>query len=139
MYGPSSTQLVKRIEQREVQGFTSTHVLTDVAHRLMTLEAIKVFGWPAAQIAVRLRRHRHEIPKLKVYLQAMAQIPDLGIRVLPINQPLVEAATLLAQQHELLTGDALIVAVMREHGLVHLASHDSDFDRVAGLTRYAPA
>jgi predicted nucleic acid-binding protein len=39
----------------------------------------------------------------------------------------------------LLTGDALIVAVMQAHGLSHLASNDTDFDRVPGLTRYAPA
>ncbi|MBW3540208.1 MAG: PIN domain-containing protein [Planctomycetes bacterium] len=38
-----------------------------------------------------------------------------------------------------LTNDALVVAVMQAHGLPDLASHDADFDRVAGLTRYAPA
>ena len=35
--------------------------------------------------------------------------------------------------------DALAVAVMRGHGLTLLASHDADFDRVPGITRYAPA
>jgi predicted nucleic acid-binding protein len=38
-----------------------------------------------------------------------------------------------------LSGDALVVAVMRENGLAHLASHDADFDGVPGLTRYSPA
>jgi predicted nucleic acid-binding protein len=50
----------------------------------------------------------------------------------------VETATLLSHQYELLTGDALIVAVMRQHGLTNLASADDDFDRVPGITRYAP-
>jgi len=27
---------------------------------------------------------------------------------------------------------------MQHHRLIHLASHDADFDTVAGLTRYAP-
>lgn len=63
----------------------------------------------------------------------------LAIQVLPVSLPLVEAATLLSEQYELLTGDALIVAVMQNHGLSNLASHDADFDRVPGLTRYAPA
>jgi predicted nucleic acid-binding protein len=138
-YGAACTQLIKRIEQRELRGFTSTHVLADVAHRLMTLEAISLFGWSPARIAVQLRRHRREIPKLDAHVQAIARIPLLAIQVLPTSLPLLEAATLLSKQHELLTGDALIVAVMREHGLVHLASHDADFDRVPGLTRYAPA
>ena len=39
----------------------------------------------------------------------------------------------------LLSNDALIVAVMQANGLTRLASHDADFDRVPGLTRYAPA
>jgi hypothetical protein len=30
-------------------------------------------------------------------------------------------------------------AMMRDHGLISLASNDSDFDRVPGITRYAPA
>ena len=34
--------------------------------------------------------------------------------------------------------DALIVGVMLAHGLTRLASSDADFDRVPGLTRYAP-
>jgi predicted nucleic acid-binding protein len=33
---------------------------------------------------------------------------------------------------------SLIVAVMQQHGLTALASHDADFDRVPGITRHAP-
>jgi predicted nucleic acid-binding protein len=44
-YGAACTQLVKRAEQGQHQGFTSAHVLSDVAHRVMTLEAIDRFGW----------------------------------------------------------------------------------------------
>ena len=137
-YGAACTQLVKQVEQRQLHGFTSTHVLADVAHRLMTLEAISLLGWPPAGIAARLRKHHAEIPKLQVDLQAVARIPLLGIQVLPITQPLVEAAPLLSRQYELLTGDALLVSLMQANGLTNLASNDSDFDRVPGITRYAP-
>jgi predicted nucleic acid-binding protein len=129
---------VKRIEHQHATGFISTHVLSEVAHRLMTLEAIDRFGWPTAGIAARLRKHRSEIPKLTLYIQAVAQIPLLGIQTVAITPPLVEAATLTSQQFELLTGDALVVAVMQAHGLVHLANNDADFDRVTWLTRYEP-
>lgn len=138
-YGAACTQLVRRVEQGQLQGFTSTHVLADVAHRLMTVEAMQMFGWPPARIAVQLRRHRQEIPKLKVYLEAIARIPFLALCVLPVTQPLVEAATVLSQQLGLLTGDVLIVAVMQNHGLTNLTSNDSDFDAVPSLTRYGPA
>jgi predicted nucleic acid-binding protein len=138
-YGTACTELIKRIEQERLRGFISTHVLADVAHRLMTLEAIKTFGWSPARIAVQLRRHHQEIPKLGVYREAVARVPLLHVQVLPVDRASVEAATGLSQTHELLTGDALIVAIMRQHGIAAIASNDSDFDRVEGLTRYAPA
>jgi predicted nucleic acid-binding protein len=34
--GPSSKQLIQRIENHELAGFTSTHVLSEAAHHLMT-------------------------------------------------------------------------------------------------------
>jgi predicted nucleic acid-binding protein len=137
-YGAACTQLVERIERQEVQGFTSAHCVADVAHRLMTIEAMNLLGWPVAGLAARLRRNRSEIPKLALYQQAVGKLPLLGIKVLRVSEHHVLQATQFSQQHELLTGDALIVSVMRHEGLTQLASRDADFDRVAGLTRYAP-
>jgi predicted nucleic acid-binding protein len=137
-YGAACTQLLKRIELRQLIGVTSAHVLGDVAQRLMTLEAISVLGWPLAGIAARLRKHHVEIPRLSVYRQAIARIPLLGVQVLPLTFDLVEAGTMLSEQYQLLTGDALVVAVMQANGLTNIASNDADFDRVPGLTRDAP-
>ena len=44
----------------------------------------------------------------------------------------------ICQQTGLLINDALIVALMQANRLTKLASHDADFDRVPGITRYAP-
>jgi predicted nucleic acid-binding protein len=137
-YGPACAQLIQRVEQQDVRGFASTHGLADIAHRLMTVEAIQLFGWPIAGITARLRKHRGEIPKLTVYSQSLASLPRLQIQVVPVTQTLVEAATSLSRKHELLTGDALVVAVMQQQGLTNIASMDADFDRVPGVMRYAP-
>ena len=44
---------------------------------------------------------------------------------------------------DLAAGDAVLVdantAIMQSSGLTKIASNDPDFDRVPGLTRYAPA
>ena len=137
-YGVASTRLVQQIEQGALSGFTSTDVLADVAHRLMTLEAIAINGWPYAGIAARLRKHHRSIATLTIFRQAITSLPQLNIQVIPVTQSLLEAATLASQQFELLTGDALVVAVMQAHGLTHLASNHADFDRVPWLTRYGP-
>jgi predicted nucleic acid-binding protein len=137
-FGAACTQLVKRIEQHQLSGCISTHVLTDVGHRLMTLEALDRFGWPAAGVAARLRKHHSEIPGLHAHAQAIARVPLLGLQVLAVTSQIVEAATVASQQYELLMGDSLIVAFMQAHGLTNIASNDRDFDRVSGLTRFAP-
>jgi len=138
-YGLTCTALLDRIERQEVQGFTSSHVLSDTVHRVMTLEACDRFGWPAQGIANRLRRHPGEVQQLLIPRRAVDEIQIAGVTVLPVTASLVSQAVDLSRQHGLLSGDALVVAVMRDHGLTQLASLDDDFDRVPGLTRYSPA
>ncbi len=53
--GPACSQLLQRIENQELLGFTSVHLLAEVAHKLMTVQANKLFGWPFAGMANRSR------------------------------------------------------------------------------------
>jgi predicted nucleic acid-binding protein len=138
-YGAACTRLIERIEQADLRGFISAEVLSDAAHRLMTIEAMQRFGWPMTGLAARLRKHHSEIAKLTSFQQAIERVPQLGIHAWDVTLDLVLSAAKISQQHELLSGDALVVAVMQSHGLTALASNDTDFDRVPGLTRYAPA
>ena len=61
-----------------------------------------------------------------------------GVHVLFVTQPNVLLAGDLSRQHGLLSGDALIVAIMQANNLTTLASNDTDFDRVPGLNRFGP-
>jgi predicted nucleic acid-binding protein len=137
-FGPPSRGLLERIEAGDVKGYTSTHVLHDVAHRLMTLEACQTFGWPYSGIGQRLRRHPLDIQKLHQFRQALDEILAIGVQVLPISAEQVLLAGDLSCTCGLLSGDALILAVMQNHGVTNLASSDADFDRVSELTRYTP-
>ncbi len=136
--GSACTNMLERIERQELLGFTSTHVLSELAHRLMTLEACSTFGWPFTGIAQRLRKHPMQVKSLVRFRQAIQEVPRYRVQLLPIPVLLIDSAAEISQQTGLLHNDALIVAVMQANGLTRLASHDADFDRVAGLTRYAP-
>jgi predicted nucleic acid-binding protein len=138
LWGPASTQLVQRIENQELAAFTSTHVLSEAAHHLMTLEAATHFGW-TSKVVQHLKQQPASIQQLGAFRLAVEKVPQLGIRVLAIPPDMIATAAALSQQYGLLSNDALIVAVMRANGLTNLARHDADFDRVPGLTRYAPA
>lgn len=138
VFGPACTDLLERIEHQELSGFTSTHVLSELAHRLMTLEACTLFRWPFSGIAQRLRQHPAQVQGLTRFRQAIQEVPQYGIQVLTIPSTFIAAAATVSQQTGLLSNDALIVAVMQANGLTHLASNDADFDRVPGISRYVP-
>jgi predicted nucleic acid-binding protein len=138
VFGGACSQLLQRVENQEIQGLTSTHVLTETAHRIMTIEAMGAFTWTLAGIARRLRRHPSRVQQLAGFHNAVARILQSRIQVLTIPVPLVADGTLVSRQTGLLSNDALIVAVMQANSLTKLASNDTDFDRVPGLTRYAP-
>ena len=97
-FGPACQQLVKRIETGEIAGHTSTAVLSELAHRLMTLEAMMRFGW-TSKVVDRLKRNPSSVGQLSRFRQAVARIPQLQIRVLTIPVGLVEAAADISQQH----------------------------------------
>jgi predicted nucleic acid-binding protein len=137
-HGAACTDLVERIERQELTGFTSTHVVSEVAHRLITIEASLRFGRPFAGIAPWLRKHPTEVQQLTRFRQAIQEVPRYRIAVLTIPADLLDQAAAVSQQTGLLHNDSLIVALMRLHGLTNLASADADFDRAPGLTRYAP-
>lgn len=136
--GPPSRSLLERIERGDIKGSVSAHVLNDIAHRLMTLEACQIFGWPYTGIGQRLRKHHAEIGRLVRSRQALDDIIAIGVQVLSVSMPDVLAAADLCRQFGLLSGDALAIAVMRSHKIADIASNDSDFDRVPGVTRYSP-
>lgn len=138
-WGAACAQLLVRIDNQELTGSTSTAVLGELAHRLMTLEAIDVLGWPVAGVGNRLRQNPHEVQKLLRFRSVIDQVLQSNLRVLTIDAPMLATAAALCQQFGLLTNDGLIVTVMQANGLTRIASSDTDFDRVPGLTRYAPA
>ena len=76
--GPACEQLVQRIENQDLAGFTSSHVLSETAHRLMTDEASLRFGWPLTGIARRLRNHPAMLQQLSRFRQAIDEFGDGG-------------------------------------------------------------
>lgn len=132
------TEMLDRVARGEILGISSAAVLSDVSHRLMVLEAAAIVGWTTAGTGRRLRQHPNEIQKLLLFHQAIQDIRTFGIQVLLITYDLVEAAAFICRRNGILSGDALIVASMQNRGLTLLASHDGDFDRVPGITRFGP-
>jgi predicted nucleic acid-binding protein len=138
LFGPAASDFLERIEAQELRGIASTHVVSEVAHRLMTIEAMQAFGLKSAGIALHLGNHPTQVQTLKRFRQAIQEIPLFSVRILTIDPAWLDRAAEISQQTGLLHNDALVIAVLRAQGLTNLASADPDFDRVPGMTRYGP-
>src|SRR6516162_2930733 len=84
-FGPAATDFLERIENQEIHGVTATHIISEVAHRLMTIEAMQAFGWKSAGIALRLRNHPTQVQTLKRFRQAIQEILLFNLRILTID------------------------------------------------------
>jgi predicted nucleic acid-binding protein len=131
-------QLLQRVQNQEIEGHTSAAILSEVAQRLMTIEARTRHGWTAGKVLQRLKQNPHIVQTLTNSEAAVASIIGSRVHIFPVDSALVVAATAVSRQTGLLSNDALMVALMQANGLIKLASNDADLDRVPGLTRYAP-
>ena len=58
VFGPQCQILMDRISKyQDFFAFTSAHILSEVTHQLMVLEASQLFGWPLAGVTRRLQQH----------------------------------------------------------------------------------
>jgi predicted nucleic acid-binding protein len=138
IFGPACNALLRQIENGQLLGFTSTHVIGEVAHRLMLTEATAATGWVQSKVKHRLKQQPNIIGTLTRFRMAIEGILQSKIQVLTIPAALLGNAAVLSQKYGQLTNDALTSALMQAHGLNKIASDDADFDRVPGVTRYAP-
>jgi predicted nucleic acid-binding protein len=139
VFGPACTGLLDRIGRGELAAFTSTHLLLEVCHRLMALEAARLLGKPQGGMAKFLKSHLNEIQRLTSFRQAIEDLCVGQLQILTITPVMVPTIAAVSQQVGLLTNDAAVVAIMQSSGLTRIASNDADFDRLPGITRYAPA
>ena len=89
---PQCRTLLERCERSEVRGATSALVLAEVAHRLMCLEAVAQGLVSPGQVARKLRERPEVAQKLQAHEEATAQIPLMGVEVLPLDLRVLLAA-----------------------------------------------
>ena len=138
VFGAACSQFLNRVYAKDVNAISSSHVISEVAHRLMTIEAIKLMNWPVKGIANRLRMNPAVVKKLGKFVASLQQIASMGVHVVAVDESAILKAAQLSVQYGLLSNDAVVLAVMEVHGLKNVASHDSDLDAIPSIVRYAP-
>jgi len=135
---PQCMRLLDRCVREQVSGVTTIEAVNEACHRLMLLEAVGA-GIISKQSANSLKRKREAVKKLRRYWELTQTIlDDLNLAIIPLDEPRVRRADEIRTRYGLLTNDSMLIAAAREYGIDCIASHDSDFDDIDGITVYKP-
>jgi predicted nucleic acid-binding protein len=129
--------LLRRVETGRISAWSASFAVADALHKVMLAEA-RLRLPDEVNVGRYLQRHPETVRSLVFARAAAAQFAQLPLQLLPLGAHSLVDAMDVSRQHGLLTNDALIVALMERHGLVHLATNDDDFDRVPGITVWKP-
>jgi predicted nucleic acid-binding protein len=131
-------RFLRRCESGEVDGLTSSVVLAEVAHRLMTIEAVASGMVSAGNVVKKLRSKPELVRRLTRYQQQVDKIPLMSVRVHAVDTGTLLRSAEFRSRYGLLVNDSLVLTSAVDHGVTALASADRDFERVEEVQLYSP-
>ncbi len=130
---------LKQCEQGELFGVTGVHVLLEVLHRLMMIEAVEAGLVSSGNVPRKLRERPGVVEQLHDYQAYTEAIPDMGIDIRPLTTDVIEDSLSYRQRYGLLVNDSVTVALAISDGIDALATADEDFRRVDEMATYEPS
>lgn len=131
--------LLDRCGRQEFEAFTGTHVLLEVAHRLMMIEAVDKGLVTPGNVPGKLRRRPELASQLNEYSDAIRFILNTGIYILQVDADILEISANLRAQTGFLVNDSISLAMMRRESIDAIATNDRDFQRVNWLEVHLPS
>jgi len=130
---------LSRCTVEELRAYTSVIAAAETIHRVIVAEAIRRYELPPRKAVTYLKQHPDKVKELREHLKVASEIYRLGVDILPVTHIHLHQSKHVRTTYGLMTNDSLIVAVMQDHKLVHLATNDRDFKRVRGIKVWLPA
>ncbi len=130
-------KLIERCAREELTGVSLFEIVNEATHVLMLGEAFEKH-LISSQKSRLLRQNFRGIQDLTDYWFYTQRILSLNLLLMATNEGFLRTAHVVRQEACLLTNDSMIVSCMREYGISSLATSDTDFERVNGITIYRP-
>jgi predicted nucleic acid-binding protein len=131
-------KLLSRCSEKLISGIITTHVLAEIMHRLMMIEA-RENGWiTAGNPAQQLGQKPERVKILYRYEQSIKNILAIGLRFEPVEKRDFITAMRIQREAGVLTNDALLAAVAERLRVQSIVSADYAFSRVRGIVLYSP-
>ncbi len=137
-FSESCLEILQKVEDGILSGYTSVLVIAEVLHRLMIIEASTKLGIPSKNILQHLKANPEKLTNLTQHIISYELIKKMGIKILPVDTKDISLSIDLKMRYKLFTNDAINLSVMRNNGILLIATNDPDFERVDFITVYKP-
>lgn len=134
---PQCKECLRRCSIEQVTGITLYEVVHEATHTFMLAEG-RSRGLFARQGASYLSAHPEQVKLLTDYWVNTQRLLALNLVVLPMEEKIVIGAQQERFAAGLMTNDSIIVAAMREYGILNIATADAGFDTVGGISVFSP-
>ncbi len=128
---------LERCAREELFGISLFEIVNEATHRFMLAEACSK-RLITSESSGKLRKHFGVIAHLSDYWKETRRILNLNLLLLATNEVIIYNAQPERQAAGLLTNDSMIVACMRDYGIMALATNHGDFERVSGIDVFKP-
>jgi len=142
-YGESSTEFLQGIEDSEINGVTSNFVLDEVVYVILIEKGCEILdvdrAWKVREeIKGDKKFAKRCYEPVSIFIDYVNSLRLLGLTIIDVKENNINDLVKFAVQYQLLPRDAIIVSLMKHHNIKHIATNDSDFERVDFLTVWKP-
>ena len=133
-YGDVCKDFLMRMEGNAC---TSDFTLNEIFHKLMIAEISKMFVVRPKAVVAFIKNNPTVISELQAIWDEMRLIAESKIHIISYGKLFPEFIE-TSRSYNLMATDAIIVEIMKQNGLKDIATNDSDFERVEGITVWKP-
>lgn len=129
-------ELLSKINEGVIIGFTSSTVINELFHVLLIGEIKKKYG--GKEVIRFVKEHPDVISQCSVAYSALDDVFDSTVVILPLTIEVLQYASTFSKKYNLLFSDAIHAASCKCYGIRNISTNDSDFDRVDFLKTWRP-
>lgn len=136
---PKCQKFLINIETGVCKAVTSSLIFNEVLHKLMLAEAIRTYGLSSERDALKLIKEQPEvISNMSLVWENYHNLKKYPITIFSIDESVMDNAVALSKKYGLLISDSVHAAIMKINGIDNIATNDSDFEQIDGITVWKP-
>ncbi len=127
-----------RIANGEVQAFLTTTIVAEALHRQMLIEAVASGVVTRSKVLQKLKKQPELVGSLVKHSEQISSLLRLPFTILPIEASDISRSHQHRKRYFLFVNDSINLACSLRHRIKNIATHDTDFQRIANLKVWSP-